>query len=197
MTGRLIIPAEEHGTVRLFAVNLPEAEVAAMLRDAPTLGTALTTGELPQVPAAADLLGHPDLDTRHTELFAIRDLTGLGLTGYLTEGLGLQESEIAPDRARLAALEGYVLIVLSRAFGGQAATLDLPPALTLIGTYRDKTAPVLFEPLPGLASLGELTGVDLPEDKAAKARLLRLAALSALLLMLLAIALVAIIGGTE
>jgi hypothetical protein len=197
VTATLIIPAEEHRTVRVFAINLPEAEVAAMLRDAPTLDTALTTGDLPQVPAAADLLGHPDLDTRHTELFGIRDLTGLGLTGYLTEGLGLEDAEIAPDRARLSALDGYVLIVLSRAFGGQAATLEIPPTLTLIGTYREKTAPVLFEPLPGLASLGELTGLDIPEDKAAKARLLRLAALSALLLMLLAIALVAIIGGTE
>lgn len=193
MTGRLIIPADEHRVVRVFAVNLPEAQVTAMLRDAPTAAP----GDLPQVPAAADLLGWPGLDTRHTELFPIRDLTGLGLPGYLSEGLGLDEAEITPDRARLAALDGYILIVLSRAFDGEPVTLDLPAALTLIGTYREKSAPVLFEPLPGTAGQGTLTGKTTPDDKAARARLLRLAALSALILMLLAIALVAILGGSE
>ena len=193
MTARLTIPAEEHRTVRLFAVNLPEAQVTAMLRDTPPA----PPGELPQVPAAATLLDWPALDTRHTELFAIRDLTGLGLTGYLTEGLGLDEAEIAADRPRLAALEGYVLIVLSRAFGGDPVTLDIPPALTLIGTYREKSAPVLFEPLPGTAGQGTLTGKPTPADKVARARLLRLAALSALILMLLAIALVAVLGAGE
>jgi hypothetical protein len=146
VTARLIIPADEHGTVRLLAVNLPEAQVAAMLHDAPQPVT--LTGELPEVPAAADLLGWPDLDTRHTELFAVRDLTGFGLMGYLTEGLGLDEAQITPDRARLAALDGYVLILMSRAFRGQAVTVDLPGALTLIGTYRETAAPIRFEPLP-------------------------------------------------
>ena len=221
MTARLTIPAEEHRTVRLFAVNLPEAQVTAMLRDTPPA----PPGELPQVPAAATLLDWPALDTRHTELFAIRDLTGLGLTGYLTEGLGLDEAEIAADRPRLAALEGYVLIVLSHAFArakidagkpgqivlvgslaGMAATAGSRMynatkfglrGFALIGTYREKSAPVLFEPLPGTAGQGTLTGKPAPADKVARARLLRLAALSALILMLLAIALVAVLGAGE
>jgi hypothetical protein len=146
VTTTLTIAADEHRTARLFAVNLPEAQVAAMLRDTPQPAT--LTGELPEIPAAATLLGWPDLDTRHAELFAIRDLTGFGLMGYLTEGLGLDEAQIAPDRARLAALEGYVLILMSRAFSGQTVTLDVPPTLTLIGTYRETSAPVVFEPLP-------------------------------------------------
>lgn len=193
MTTPLTIPPHEHRTVRVFAVNLPESQVTAMLRDTPPAAA----GELAQTPAAATLLGWPDLDTRHTELFAIRDLTGLGLPGYLTEGLGLDESDIAADRARLSALDGYVLIVLSRAFDGQAVTLDLPPALTLIGTYREKSDPVTFEPLPGAADQGTLTGKAGPADKTGRGRLLRLAALSALILMLLAIAVVAILGGGE
>ena len=146
MTATLTIPAEEHRTARLFAINLPEAEVAAMLRDTPQPAT--LTGALPETLAAATLLGWPDLDTRRAEVFAIRDLTGFGLMGYLTEGLGLDEAQIAPDRARLAALDGYVLILMSRAFRGQAVTLKLPQTLTLIGTYRETAAPVVFEPLP-------------------------------------------------
>ena len=148
MTATLTVPAAERRTVRVFAVNLPEAQVSAMLRDTAPAAPDAPTGDLPAIPAAAELLGWPDLDTRHTELFPIRDLTGLGLPGYLAEGLGLDEATLAPDRARLAALEGYVLIVLSRAFGDRAVTLDLPPALTLIGTYPEKTAPLVFEPLP-------------------------------------------------
>lgn len=194
MTATLTIPAEEQRTIRLFAVNLTEAQVAALLRDHAPPPAA--PGDLPETPAAATLLGWPALDTRHAELFAIRDLSGLGLPGYLTEGLGLDEADIAPDRARLAALEGHALILLSRAFGGAAVTLDIPPALTLIGTYHEKTTPVLFQPLPGTAGQGRLTGApSAPEDKAARARLLRLAMLSALILMLLAIGLVAILGG--
>lgn len=146
MTDRIDIPAQEHGVIRIFAVNLPEAEVASMLRNMPPPAT--PTGDLPEVPAAAALLGWPDLDTRYAALFAIRDLTGVGLTGYLTEGLGLEEAQISPDHARLTALDGYVLIVMSRAFGGQPVALHLPAALTLIGTYREKAAPVIFEPLP-------------------------------------------------
>lgn len=147
MTVKLTVPAQESGIIRLFAVNLPQTQVAAMLRD--TAAKPAETGALPETPAAAILLGWPGLDTRQTELFAISDLTGLGLTGYLREGLGLSDDQIAPDKARLSALEGYVLIVLSRAFGGQSLDLDLPQELTLIGTYREPSAPVRFEPLPG------------------------------------------------
>ena len=198
MTTRLSIPADESGVIRVFAVNLPEAEVAAMLRNTTAQDMAqdqAASGHLPETPAAAHLLGWPDMDTRHAELFPIRDLTGLGLPGYLTEVLGLDEEQIAPDHARLAALEGYVLIVLSRAFAGQPAVIHIPQALTLIGTYREKAAPIRFDPLPGNAGQGVLTGAPVAASSDQARRILRVAALSALLLVLLAIGLVAIIGG--
>lgn len=194
MTARLGIPATERGIVRVFAVNLPEAQVAAMLDDGLVDGD-LPPGERRELPAAADLLGWPALDTRHAELFAVKDLTGLGLPTYLTEGLGLEEDQLAPDHARLSALEGYVLIVLSRAFGGQDVTLHVPDALTLISTYKEKFAPVTFEPLPGTAGQAALAGRPSIRAPDQSRRILRVAALTALILMLLAIALVAILGG--
>jgi hypothetical protein len=194
VSGKLTIPAQESRVTRLFAINLPEAQVAAMLRDQ-TDRTVSATGELPETPAAAALLGWPDLDTRQTELFAVRDLTGLGLPGYLVEGLGLPEEQINADKARLSALEGYVLIVLSRAFGGQDIDLELPAEVTLIGTYRERSAPVQFEPLPSAAARGTLTGAPAPQPAGQNRRLLRVAALTALLLIVLGIGALAILGG--
>ena len=153
MSGKLTIEAHETRVTRVFAVNLPETQVAAMLRE--TAGqTAAQSGDLPETPAAATLLGWPELDTRQTELFAVNDLTGLGLPGYLVEGLGLPEEQINADKARLSALEGYVLIVLSRAFNGRSIDLELPAEVTLIGTYRETSPPVQFEPLPGSGTGG-------------------------------------------
>ena len=194
MSARLTIPAGEAGIIRVFAVNLPEAEVADMLRDSPAQQMA-ASGELPEPPAAAALLGRSDMDTRHAELIAIRDLTGLGLPGYLSEGLGLEADQIAPDHARLSALEGYVLIVLSRAFGAQAVEIALPSALTLIGTYRETSPPIRFDPLPGNAGRGALTGPPAGASPDQTRRMLRVAALVALILVLVAIGLVAILGG--
>ncbi|MFU8881349.1 MAG: hypothetical protein ACNA7Q_03205, partial [Rhodobacterales bacterium] len=176
----------------------PEAEVAALLRNSAAQDQAqdqAASGHLPETPAASHLLGWPDMDTRHAELFAISDLTGLGLPGYLTEGLGLDDDQIAPDHARLSALAGYVLIVLSRAFNGKEAVIHIPQALTLIGTYREKAAPIRFDPLPGTAARGVLTGPAAEGSPDQARRILRVAALSALILMLLAIGLVAILGG--
>ena len=189
MTARLTIPADDHRTVRVFAVNLPEAEVNAILRDTPPG----PPGALPQTPAAATLIGWPALDTSQTELFAIRDLTGRGLTGYLTEGLGLDEEAIAPDRTRLAALDGYILIVLSRAFAGQALTLDIPPALTLIGTYRETSAPIRFEPLP--AGGAQDVPVTRPRKPVSNAAMSGRVAMAALVVMFLFTALLVWMAG--
>ena len=193
MSESIVIAPQEHGIVRVFAVNLPDAEVAALLRSAPPPEAA--PGDLPQTPAAAELLGLSGLDTRHTELFAIRDLTGLGLGGYLTEGLGLKEAQVAADRARLAALDGHVLIVLSRAFQGQGAVLPPSPKLTLIGSYREDAAPVIYEPLPSQAARGVTGGAPIAPAAATQGRSLRIASLAALILALLAIAGVAVLKG--
>lgn len=130
MSERFEVSGDEHGLVRLFMVDIPPEEVSAF------------------DPAPA--LGVEKLDPEQVEMFPLTDLKGLGLSGYMREGLGIAEEEI--DNARLDALKGVVLIIRSAAFGGAAVMLAPKAPLRWIGTYREQTAPVRFEQLPGGAA---------------------------------------------
>ena len=143
----LSIPAHDRNGVRVFAARLTPEDLT---RDKARL--------------VVELLGDPDLDPAFVELFDLADLSGLGLAGYLAEGLGVPESALAADRARLEAVTGPVLILLSRALHGRAGTLTLDPRLTLIGTYAEERPPVHFEPLPTATAEGTLNPV-LPPDR--------------------------------
>lgn len=129
--GALTIPAGEHGRVRVFALDMPP-EQAEFLRE----------------PGAADqVLGAEGLDPAHIDIIRIADLEDLGLAGYLTEGCGIPEDQIDPDRTRLAALQGYAMVLRSRAFAGRAATLAPAPELTLIASYTEPGTDWSAEPL--------------------------------------------------
>lgn len=133
------IPAHDRHGIRVFSVLLTPQELQ---RDKSSLVTSL--------------LGDPDLDPAHVELFDTADLAGVGLAGYLAEGLGVPEAALAPDRARLEAVKGPVLILRSLALHGRAVTLTPDPRLTLIATYAEDRPPVHFEPLPSAAARGSL-----------------------------------------
>lgn len=143
----LTIPAHDRNGVRVFAARLTPEDLK---RDKARL--------------VGELLGDPDLDPAFVELFDLADLSGLGLPGYLAEGLGVPETALAADRARLEAVTGPVLILLSKALHGRAVTLTPDPRLTLVGTYAEERPPVHFEPLPTAAAQGTLTP-DLPLDR--------------------------------
>ncbi|MFC3084856.1 hypothetical protein [Tabrizicola soli] len=160
----LAIPAHERHGIRVFAAALSPEE---MQRDKAGL--------------VAALFGDPDLDPAHVELFDTADLAGVGLAGYLAEGLGVSDAALAPDRARLEAVRGPVLILHSRALHGRAVTLIPDPRLTLLAGYTEERPPVHFEPLPSDAAKGSLTA---PGPSAPAPRLPRRAlALGAALLL--------------
>ena len=142
----LTIPAHDWDGVRVFTAKLSPDDLR---RDKAAL--------------VAELLGNPDLDPAFVEIFDVADLSGVGLAGYLTDGLGVPEQAI-PDPARLDALKGPVLILLSKALHGREVTLTPDPRLTLMGTYAEDRPPVHFEPLPTAAAQGQLTP-DLPPDR--------------------------------
>lgn len=125
----LTLPAHESNVIRVFAINKPVAEVALALET------------LPKPDLARQLLGNPHLDTARAEIFPVSDLTGMGLAGYLVEGYAAQEAHISPDRAKLDALEGYVLLLFSNNSTGTSTTLNPGSNLTLIGTYSEYQPP--------------------------------------------------------
>ncbi|MCB1365782.1 MAG: hypothetical protein KDK02_16830 [Rhodobacteraceae bacterium] len=113
--------AGEKGIVRLFALDMAP-EQARFLREPG---------------AAAQALGLASLEPGQVDIFAVSDLDDLGLEGYLTEGAGIAPDRVAADRARLRALEGWVMVVRSPAFGGRAAQIRPQAGVRLIGVYAE------------------------------------------------------------
>lgn len=140
------VSATEHGVIRVFMVNL-SAEEAARFAENPDGAT----------PAPVNrALGVDELDHAYVELVALNNLAGVGLAGYLVEGLGVAEADVAPYRSRLNGMSGHVLIVLSKAFGGRAATITPVAPLKWIGTYTEEGASVKFAPLPSKGAEGNV-----------------------------------------
>ena len=120
MSVTLDIPASETGILRVFSLSMTAEDAKALRGNSDALSSAL---------------GAP-VDPAHIEVFALSDLEGVGLPGYLAEGNGIPDEQLNPDRAKLEILDGWVLIARSKAFDGPA-TLAPVPALTLIGTYGE------------------------------------------------------------
>ncbi|MFK7870140.1 MAG: hypothetical protein AB8B58_12985 [Roseobacter sp.] len=125
MTTTIDIPRGDWGHIRVFAVNAPAQDVADMLAKAP------------KSDVARDLLGSPHLDTRSAEIFPVKDLEGLGLAQYLVDGYAVPIDTLADDRTKLEALEGYVLLLFSDSFAGEATALSTGARLTYIGAYSE------------------------------------------------------------
>lgn len=121
MSATLNIPANERGVVRVFALSCPP-EQARFLQEPGALAQAMALTEL---------------DLEHVDIIQITDLEELGLAGYLREGLGIAESDLAPVLADLNHLEGWALILRSAAFGEQDANVPLPDWMTPVATLNE------------------------------------------------------------
>jgi len=161
------IRAGERGAVRLFRIDLPQEAVARFVENDPL------KGRWP----LKEALGVEDINDTFVDVFAISDLDEMGLTGYMTEGLGVSEEEIAPHRERLDALEGHVVVVLSGAFKGLAVTLLPRPPLRWIGTFFEERAQVKFEPLPSDSATPAPAAKKAPSNAAMSGRVAMLALL--------------------
>ncbi len=116
----LTIAPHERGVIRLFALDMRPQE-AKFLRE----------------PGAAEqVLGVTGLDPDQIDIFPVSDLEDLGLYGYLNEGCGVSGDQL--DRTALEAVEGWVMVLRSAAFGGHPATLTPDPRVQLIGLYTEE-----------------------------------------------------------
>lgn len=188
------VPANETGVVRVFAVN----------GDSQGSGTAQSfLSRLEQDPAevAAEaerlrkMLGAEQIDPTYTETFAVKDIAELGLSRYISTAMDVPLDTLAPDRARLDALEGEVLIVLSRALGYEGQRLAPGPDLTFIGAYASAEVPLSGpvtaptpEPLPDPVQKDQET--DPPEGTDTGRRTLIIGAA-----LVIAVLLVLLVGG--
>ncbi|KIN70712.1 hypothetical protein Z945_3176 [Sulfitobacter noctilucae] len=127
------VKSGELGTTRVFSLSMPASEARKLSKD-------------PDAQMA--LLGAKGLNPAGIEVFAVSDLGDLGLAGYLREGTDAPDADLQRDSSRLAALDGWVMLVHSLSFGGNATTLTPAAPLTLIGTYAqeaDDTPPIALE----------------------------------------------------
>lgn len=136
LTGGLTVAPNERNVLRVFALDISGDE-ASRLRDAPDRDRALGA-----------LLGVERIDPDRVEILNADDLAGVGLAGYLVDGQGAAEAQIAADRSRLDAVHGYLMIVRPGAFGAAATTLHPIAAARLVGNYSEDVPVVRFEPLP-------------------------------------------------
>lgn len=122
---RIEIPGIEQGTTRVFALSMTGDTARRLSGD---------------VPAQAAALGLEAVNEAGVEVFALSDLGEIGLMGYLRQGVDVPENVLQKDRQKLTALDGWVMLVHSSAFGGQDVVLTPGPEMTLIGTYTQQQA---------------------------------------------------------
>lgn len=135
MSDRFDIPAGEHGVVRIFEVTL----------DDPAKQRALLTGKEDATWPLEQALGAKGLDRSYVDVIEAGALEGVGLVRYLRDGLGVADSELDGLQPRLDAIEGPVVVVLSRAFEGREATIATEGSLAWVATLREPGAAPVFQ----------------------------------------------------
>lgn len=145
MSDRIEITSASRGSIWVFAVDIEAQAIKNFTAK---------NGDWP----LARALGVETLDAEHVEVFPTSDLEGVGLAGYLEQGLGVVEEQLDGLRARLDAIKGVVMVLTARAFGDEQAELTPKSPLRLIASFTEDRPPVRFEPLPTQAAIGNVAG---------------------------------------
>lgn len=127
MTLASTVTASEAEVIRVYEVALPDQKAEALT--VADIGRALTLNE-------AD----SDLDPEYVDIFPVNALDDYGLKGYLIEGLGIREGALAPYDSKIQRAEGYIVVVLSKAFRNKPLGLKNGHPLRLIGAFSERKA---------------------------------------------------------
>ena len=139
----------------------------------------------PKAALASSLLNYEVADDDF-ELFALSDLTGVGLPAYLSDGYDIDKEDIRADRTKLDALDGYVLLLFSRVSDGGDLTLTPLLDLTLIGTYAEPKAAHAAAPIAAEAAKA-YSGVKAPAVAPARSKVRSVLTTTSVILTLLLI----------
>jgi hypothetical protein len=148
MSELLQVDAGERGTLRIFSVDIDASARRKIL--APKPDTAPTGAAL------GALLGLDWIDPENADLFDTSELDDLGLSGFLSQGAGISDDDLNTHRQLLDRLEGTVLIVYARGFGGADQRLSPAPAVTPVLLLEEAKTAIHFEPLESTAAEGQL-----------------------------------------
>lgn len=124
------VAASERGVLRVFAVDLPEAEIGAFLAFDRASGFS--------APFAHALVPGLTLDPDFIAVFPVRHLPTLGhkdLLDYVSQ-TAFKPADLAHNAKALRAEAGWVVLIWSDAFGDRAATLTPAPPIRPVATLR-------------------------------------------------------------
>lgn len=103
--------------ILLFALDMPPEQVR-FLRE--------------EEGALAQVLGLEHIDMNQVEVFDAADLEGIGLVGYLHDGIGIPRADLDPYEEELNVFTGHLLLIRARAFADEGATLTPATPISLI-----------------------------------------------------------------
>ncbi|MEO0989828.1 MAG: hypothetical protein AAFX00_02640 [Pseudomonadota bacterium] len=109
----------------------------------------------PPEPEARDVTAAigENVDPRYVFVAEMKALAGVGLTGFMVEGLYANEADLEVDKNRLDSLEGWAAVVLSKAFHG-AACEGTSERLNWVGSYGEHKMAVAGETPKSAAASG-------------------------------------------
>ncbi|WP_308915772.1 hypothetical protein [Jannaschia sp. LMIT008] len=88
-----------------------------------------------------------EVDTTHAEVFAVKDIAGMGLRDYVAQAHDVPREAMAGDAAKLDHLSGDVIVLSPRAVEG-VRELDPAPHLTHVGAYQPEQPDAAPRDLP-------------------------------------------------
>ena len=166
----LTIPANDHGALYVLAYTGPASD-------------ALT---------AATIIGPVALNMDFVDLITPDRRATVPLPDLIRQGYDMPLTP-AQD-AMLRHVQGTVLLVMSRALGGQAQQIDLPAGTTLVTVLRETPVMAAPEKLTSASGAGELPGPPVKPRKS-DARMSGMIATAALLVMFALVGLMVWVGG--
>lgn len=165
----IVIPADDFGSIRVFQL----------------------TGALP---AGADntdenlaaLFGTSGLNATYVDIIKISDLSAMTLGDYILQGYDVTLP--AHDLPAVNAVEGYAILILSRASDGRLTTLMPAPGVRHVTTYVPEAQIDVIAPLRSDSAAGQLAS-DTDTPRKSDARIGGMVAMYALVFMFLLVGL--------